>query len=723
MQTRRIVTALLLSLATFYLYLFITFKLWPPQPPAATTQPADTASASAPASGPGATTQPAATSTVGAELLPAMGIRPVSGDSVETIILGDADEGSPFPMKVEITPRGAGVRDVRLRGYMDEVKRKGVEPKPYPIMSPVTGREDADDGFSFVTEQVAIDYSDGKEPRVVKLDKTLWTLVRSDKSSATLQTTLVDSAGNSVLLIDKTYTLPEQTVEAMTSDLDIKLTMQNLTGASIRVIVSQQGPTGFHREDFRQEDRAVLYTEWTTDGMEAESLYRRSDVIKKNGVQLGKDAQEARVGWAAVVNRYFTCVMAPVRQPGIGVIELFADLSAVTRTDIPDDSEDQAYQDLTFRYVTYPLTLDAKGSVDLPFTCYIGPKKKKAFTTIESYSSRNYLNIVSSDFYFCAPAPLVYLMSALLGFFEAIVQNYGLAIIVLVLVVRTILHPVTKKSQTNMFKMQKEMGKLQPKLAVIKEKYANDRAKMNQAMMEVYQEEGINPAAGMLSCLPMALQMPIWAALWVTLNYMIEMRHQPFDGWWIKDLSSPDALVMFSQPIHIPLLGFLLGGPVTSFNLLPIFLCITQLIQAKFMPRSTPPAGATGAAADRAADQLETQRRMMMFMSVFFMFIFYNMPAGLNLYIMSSNIFGIVEQYRIRKHLAEMDEQKALEQKKAGGKTPPDKKPKDKPQAAKATPAEPKKQSWLQKKWAELEKQAEQARKAQHGGGKNKPRR
>jgi YidC/Oxa1 family membrane protein insertase len=253
-----------------------------------------------------------------------------------------------------------------------------------------------------------------------------------------------------------------------------------------------------------------------------------------------------------------------------------------------------------------------------------------------------------------------------------------------VIVVRTILHPITRRSQVNMMKMQKQMASLQPKVNAVKEKYANDRAAMNQAMMEVYKDAGVNPAGSMLTCLPMMLQLPIWAALWTALNSTVEMRHAAFDGWWIRDLTQPDALIAFSAGVEIPLLSYVMGGPIHSFNLLPILLAISQLIQAKFMPRSSAPA------AGGNPDQMEQQRKMMMFMSVFFLFLFYNMPSGLNLYIMTSNLAGILEQWRIRKHIAEEEEKAKF-----------------------APPPGPKPKGWFHRKWEELQKEAEEVKRIQ----------
>jgi len=247
--------------------------------------------------------------------------------------------------------------------------------------------------------------------------------------------------------------------------------------------------------------------------------------------------------------------------------------------------------------------------------------------------------------------------------------------------------------------MQKQMARAQPKLEAAKQKYANDRTALGQAQMQIYKEEGINPAGQFLSCLPLFLQMPILGALWTALAASVEMRHAPFDGWWIKDLAGPDALISwadkFPQGVDIPILSWM-AGRVNSFNLLPILMGISQLLQMKYMPRVT---SGPGAVTGPAAQQMEQQRKMMMWMSAFFVIMFYNQPSGLNLYWMASNLFGILEQWRIRKHIADLENKKGDEPPggvRRGG--PPDK---------------PRKPSFLLKMWENLQKQAEDARKQQ----------
>ena len=236
------------------------------------------------------------------------------------------------------------------------------------------------------------------------------------------------------------------------------------------------------------------------------------------------------------------------------------------------------------------------------------------------------------------------------------VGNYGWAVLSLVIIVRVLLHPVSRRGQISMTRMQQRMSVLQPKMEALKEKYANDKQKLNEETMKLYREEGISPFGQMTGCLPMVLQMPIWMALWTTLNTTFELRHAPFI-LWIKDLAGPDALMYFGPgswvyehtdwvPMH---------GPISSLNILPFLLAISMWAQQKFMPKPSK----MERSKRRGEDQMAQQRKIMNFMMFFMAYLFYSAPSGLTLYIMASSIFGSLENWRIRKHI---EHEKALEE-------------------------------------------------------------
>ncbi|HEY3245677.1 MAG TPA: YidC/Oxa1 family membrane protein insertase, partial [Phycisphaerae bacterium] len=206
---------------------------------------------------------------------------------------------------------------------------------------------------------------------------------------------------------------------------------------------------------------------------------------------------------------------------------------------------------------------------------------------------------------------------------------------------------------------------------------------LQQETMKVYAEAGVNPAAQMLNMLPMLLQTPIWIALYSSLNVNIAMRHEGFI-LWIRDLTGPDALVTFAQPQNVPILSWLIG-PLHSLNVLPILLSIAFVVQQKLMPKAPKPQGEP----TPAQLQQEQMQKMMPFMSVMFGLFLYNAPSGLTLYIMSSTIFGTLEQWFIRRHIKRDEERGRFEFK------PPDK------------PKRPRKPSFFEK----LQQAAEEAQR------------
>jgi len=245
-----------------------------------------------------------------------------------------------------------------------------------------------------------------------------------------------------------------------------------------------------------------------------------------------------------------------------------------------------------------------------------------------------------------------------------------------VLIVRGLLHPLSVWQQKSMFRMQEVMARLQPKLNEIKEKYANDRVRQNQEMMRLFSEEGVNPAANFVSFIPLFIQMPILVALWTALNTDVNLRHAPFDGWWIRDLSAPDALLTFEPPLTVPILSAipLLGSVFTnisSLNLLPILMGVSMWLQQRYMPKPAMQARLEAARKHAAEgkkpggpspeDQLRQQMIMGYVMAILFPLMFYKMPSGLNLYWMATNVVGICESLIIRRQIEEEKKKRALE--------------------------------------------------------------
>ena len=188
----------------------------------------------------------------------------------------------------------------------------------------------------------------------------------------------------------------------------------------------------------------------------------------------------------------------------------------------------------------------------------------------------------------------------LLKWLHAALGNWGLAIIALTVIIKAVFFPLSAASYKSMARMKK----VTPRMTQIRERYGNDRTKMNQAMMELYKEEKINPLGG---CLPIVIQIPVFIALYWTLLASVEMRHAPFYGW-ITDLSAPDP-----------------------YYILPIIMAVSMFVQTRMNP--TPP------------DPI--QAKMMMIMPVVFSVFFFFFPAGLVLYWVVNNILSIAQQWQI----------------------------------------------------------------------------
>jgi YidC/Oxa1 family membrane protein insertase len=201
----------------------------------------------------------------------------------------------------------------------------------------------------------------------------------------------------------------------------------------------------------------------------------------------------------------------------------------------------------------------------------------------------------------------------LLMFFGSFISNYGLVIILFSIIVKLVLWPLTRKSQVAM----KKMSALKPELEALKEKHAKNPQALNTAMMALYKERGVNPAAG---CIPMLLQMPILYGLFIVFRSTIEFRQAPFFGW-ISDLSQPDF--MFHLPFTIPMYG-------SGVGLLPIVMGISQFFMSK-------------------ATLTDPNQKMMLYiMPVMMVLLFNNFPSGLSLYYTLFNVLAIVEQRLIK---------------------------------------------------------------------------
>jgi YidC/Oxa1 family membrane protein insertase len=284
------------------------------------------------------------------------------------------------------------------------------------------------------------------------------------------------------------------------------------------------------------------------------------------------------IDWVGQEDKYFT---ATVLYGGQGIL-------TTKKTSAPKEIGDLLNTELLVKDKPESRTL----------TLYAGPK---SFTALKAYG-KGLETMVDYGWFGLLAKPMFWLMQQFFMF----TGNYGIAIILLTIVVRIILFYPSLKSATAM----EEMKTLQPEMAALREKYKKDPQKLNQEMMRLYKEHKVNPLGG---CLPMLLQLPFFVALYNVLSVSIELRQASFIPFWIKDLSVYDP-----------------------FYILPVLMGVSMVFTMKMTSTSVDP----------------QQQKIMMFMNIAFIFLFAWLPAGLLLYITLSNVLSIVQQLYVRKIIA-----------------------------------------------------------------------
>lgn len=266
---------------------------------------------------------------------------------------------------------------------------------------------------------------------------------------------------------------------------------------------------------------------------------------------------------------------------------------------------DKTFQ-LDFKGLPLEIQSGASGAVETEL--YAGAKEIKLLDKYAEKISKFDLTVDFGWYYFLTK-PFFYI----LDYFYHLLGNMGWAIILFAALLRLLLFPLANKSYENMSKMKK----LQPKLVVLQEQYADDKMALQRATMELYKREKVNPAAG---CLPMFIQIPIFFSLYKVLVISLEIRHAPFIGW-VKDLSAPDPLII-SEWAHIWV------PAAIDIGVWPIIYGVTMILQNRLNPK---PAN-------------KDQARMFALMPFIFMIMFAHFAVGLVIYWTLSNILSMIQQ-------------------------------------------------------------------------------
>ena len=318
----------------------------------------------------------------------------------------------------------------------------------------------------------------------------------------------------------------------------------------------------------------------------------------------GRVTQQSTGGWLGITDKYWLTALIPDQAEAI------------------DTSFNHSLLDGTERYQVDFLgaarNVPAGGSVEVTNRFFAGAKEVHLLDRYtEIYGVPRFDLAVDFGWFYFLTKPIFFV----LDYLNRHIGNFGLAILLFTVLIRVLFYPLANKS----FRSMHAMRKLQPEMVKMREQFADDRQKLHQAMMDLYRREKVNPMAG---CLPIAMQIPVFFALYKVLFVTIEMRHTPFYGW-IRDLSAADPTSMFD------LFGLIPWDPPLFLHVgvWPLMMGVTMFLQQKINPQPVDP----------------MQARIFLALPIVFTFVLAQFPAGLVIYWTWNNILSMAQQWLIYK--------------------------------------------------------------------------
>jgi YidC/Oxa1 family membrane protein insertase len=613
---------------------------------------------------------------------------------------------------IEFSPVGAGVRSITLAGHFESIERKPDQhvviqrehpgnfvqlsrrPDGKPVLD-AQGRPLVVASYRTVATPLAataveingstVDLSGLSSGSGPSAPEHFW----RQTSPGAFEAEIVDGDGAVVARVTRVYTLTPGTYS-----ISLTQKVENLTRAPMSVRWWQFGPvdlpagnTSYGGDKRRvrfgylaspQADPAgqyVLTGQYETLARASVLGARDSGGYYKAGETAWPNPASSKHGlslvWLGMTNRYFGVALHPAASGG-ATGKVFHQGEKVYSVVLDPAAADPV---LALQTCSEAFTAAPGAVVDLSLGVYAGPLARREIARAPGGGTFGLPGLVVYNFGgpcgWCTFTSVTGLLLGLLHFLhDYVLHDWALSIIFLVVVVRTILHPVTKWSQIRMARFGKQMQGMAPKQKKIQEKYKDDPKKQREEMARLWREEGVSPT-GALGCLPMFLQTPVWIALYAMLYFAFELRHQPaffglvqavrpghpgFLGWFLGDLSEPDRFWYFGRTLFtVPLLGV----PFDSVNILPIVLGIVFYIQQKYL---TPPS-----TAPMTPEQEQTQKMMKVMMVVLFPVMMYGAPSGLAVYFICNSTLGILESKYIRSHIDKHDLLKPRERKIGSG--------------------------------------------------------
>ncbi len=630
-------------------------------------------------------------------LLEGLRARDVGGQPGTTAFdnLGSLDAADTTAL-IEFSPYGAGIRRMTLSRYFETARRKpgqqvviqeelatewtGGTPeapeKERRVFTPFGAVRIEIEGR--VVDLAGREKSPGRDVR----DVSVW----RQTGAGSFECIVENAAGTEILRISRVFELVPGT-----HVLRLLQRVENQTDRTLRFHWWQFGPTDL-RLKANKDPKALAYggdkrrvrfgylgspqidpTRQNVLTAAYETTERRV-VVEADRFALGSTiwprtrsvrAQHELV-WYGLTDRYFTATVFPlIDLSGGGGLngpdKVFRNAATIYRILLNPAVTDARYAEMVMQSRSDEIVVPGGRTASVDMGVYAGPLLTPELEKLPETRELNLGGLVVYNFGgwcgSCTFGWLTHLLLALLKFLhDWVLFDWALAIIVLVVVVRTMLHPVTRWSQIRMARFGKQIGDLGPKQKKLQERYKDDPKKLREEIGRLYREEGVNPA-GMLGCLPALMQTPIWIALYAMLYFAFELRQEAaffglFQGvsgkrwWFLGDLAEPDGFIPFGVDIYIPLLSGLLG-PVSGLNLLPLILGVVFFVQQKYL---TPPTSAT-----LTPEQEQTQKIMKVMMVVMFPLFMYNAPSGLAIYFITNSSLGIAESKWIRSHMTKHD--------------------------------------------------------------------
>jgi YidC/Oxa1 family membrane protein insertase len=564
-----------------------------------------------------------------------------------------------FNLKAKLTTRGAGVQSLTLNAF-EEADPFGLRAQPPRRLELIPDNPLSPSDLLYHYGNPEESRPDHPEGDLGVLDWELKSVSNADDCPAHEAVFSCEVPGQDVVLT-KTYTLGA-------GDYHLGLTVR------MERKPESAGPAKF-RYQLAGAHGLPIEGEWYTtvyrnaliglEGYQGKGIWRDLQTSQKVGYQGGgRDVtrpEDKFIRYAGVATQFFTSMIVVDDQQEPGVRPNFL---AWARPTVEGQSHQtkEFLDDLTVRVVSEPVELKPGVPVVHKYLLYNGPVKVALLShlekgravqedLVERYAQRLHLNTLTDYGSFGWWSDLIVfftnVMHKLLWLLHTYVMpwSYGLSIILLTVVVRGLMFPLSRRQAAATVGMQERMQKinkdLAPEIKKLEEKYRNDPWQLRQAKHELYMKAGVNPMAMLSSCWLMVAQLPIFLGLYYALQESINFRLQPF--LWVRNLSAPDMLAWWGE--HIPFVSdprnlgsFLYLGPF--FNLLPIVWVVLMLIQQKIM---TPPP---------ADEQQAMQQKMMKYMMIPFFLFFYKVPAGLCVYWIGSILWSLGERKLLPKRPA-----------------------------------------------------------------------